>query len=56
MCLQNRKEEIILGISIDNKLTFDGHIKSIYRKAGQKLSALSRIWPYLETNEKGIDI
>ena len=52
MCLENWKEEVILGITIDNKLTFDSHIKSICRKADQKLSALSRISPYLETDKK----
>ena len=51
--LENSKEEAILGISIDNKLTFDNNnIKSICRKAGGKLSALSRISLQLETNEK----
>ena len=52
VCLESSKEEVILGITIDNKLTFDSHIKSICRKAGQKLSALSRISPYLETDKK----
>ena len=52
VCLENSKEEVILGITIDNKLTFGSHIKSICQKAGQKLSALSRISPYLETNKK----
>ena len=52
MCLENSKEEVILGITIDNKLTFDSHIKSMCRKAGQKLSALSGISPYLETGKK----
>ena len=52
VCLGNNKEEVILRITIDNKLTFDSHIKSICRKAGQKLSALSRISPYLETDKK----
>ena len=52
VCLENSKEEVILGITIDNKLTFDSHIKSICRKADQQLSALSRILPYLETDKK----
>ena len=52
VCVENSKEEVILGITIDSKLTFDSHIKRICRKAGQKLSALSRISPYLETNQK----
>ena len=52
VCLENSKEEVISGLTIDSKLTFDNHIKSISRKAGQKLSALSGISRYLETNKK----
>ena len=52
MRLQNSKEEVILGIAIDNKLTFDGHMKTMCRKADQKLRALFRISPYLETDKK----
>ena len=32
----------LLGIDIDTKLSFSGHIASIYKKAGKKLYALSR--------------
>ena len=52
VCLENSKKEVILGIFIDNKLTFDSHIRSICRKACQKLIALSKMSPYLETNKK----
>ena len=38
---RNSKEEIILGVIIDNKLSFDSHINRICKKAGQKLSAIS---------------
>ena len=38
-----RNEEKILGISIDNKLTFKSHIKISCRKAAQKIGALSRL-------------
>ena len=38
---RNSKEEIILGVIIDNKLSFDSHIKRICKKAGQRLSAIS---------------
>ena len=31
---------LVLGVTIDNKLTFVSHIKNICRKAGQKLGAL----------------
>ena len=47
----NSKEEVILAINIDRKLSFDQHIKSIYKKTGEKQSSLLRISPYL-TNKK----
>ena len=49
--LHNSNEEVILDITIDNKLTFDSHIKNICKKAGQKLYALSN---YLKTNHKDL--
>ena len=52
VCLENSEEEVILAIIIDNKLTLDSRIKSICRKAGQKLSGFSRRSPYLEINKK----
>ena len=50
--LKNSDHEIILGIRIDRKLTFNKHIKNLCKKAGQKLSALQRISPYLDENKK----
>ena len=41
--IKSSKEVEILGIKIDKNLNFNNHIKSICRKAGQKLSALLRI-------------
>ena len=41
--LNNSKEEVILGLTIDNKLCFDNHVKKIYAKASHKTCALSRI-------------
>ena len=52
LLLENSKEEVVLGITIDNKLTFDSHIKSIHRKAGQKLGALLKITNYLNSSQK----
>ena len=43
LTIKNSKEREILGIKIGNSLNFNNHIKSICRKAGQKLSALLRI-------------
>ena len=46
-CYKNSKEEVILGITIDNKLNFDSHIRKVSKKSGQKLNALSRISTFL---------
>ena len=46
------KEVKILGIKINNKLNFNNHIKSICRKASQKLSALPRISSNLNMKKK----
>ena len=50
--LENSDYEIILGITIDRKLTFNKHIKNLCKKAGQKLCALLRISTYLNENKK----
>ena len=42
LIIESSKEVEILGIKIDKNLNFNNHIKSICRKAGQKLSALLR--------------
>ena len=46
LLLETSKEEIVLGITIDNKLTFDNQIKNICRNTGQILCALLRITNY----------
>ena len=50
--LKNRKEEVILGLAIDNKLSFDNYVNKICRKARQKTCALLRISNYLDSNQK----
>ena len=52
LCLENSNEEVILGVTIDDKVTFDSHIKNICRKAGQKLCVLSSVSNYLEKTPK----
>ena len=37
------KCEILLGVSIDNDLTFYENVEILNKKAGQKLSALTRM-------------
>ena len=41
--IANSNEKKVLGIVLDGKLNFDSHIKSLCKKAGQKLSAFAKI-------------
>ena len=52
--MNNSKEEKILVVSIDNRLTFRSHITELYKKASQKKSALSRISNQLNDSEKNL--
>ena len=52
--LKNCKEADVLGIAIDRNLNFKGLIKTICRKAGQKLSALLRISLHINTDKKSL--
>ena len=52
LALKNSKQVEILGITLDRSMGFNTHIKNICRKAGQKLSALLRISPYLDQGKK----
>ena len=42
----------LLGATIDNQLKFDDHIKSMCKEAGKKISALSKIAPYLNEDKR----
>ena len=50
--LKNSKSQKLLGIKIDNKLTFDDHVTSICTKASQKLHALCRVSNYMTLNQR----
>ena len=41
------KIKVLLGITIDNKLTFEAHIENLCKKASYKLWALQRIRKFL---------
>ena len=45
-------EQVLLGITIDSNFTFENHITSICKKASQKLNALARIAPYMNTQKR----
>ena len=48
------KEEKLLGLNIDRDLTFASHISKICTKAGQKLSAISRIAKFMSLEKRRI--
>ena len=52
--LKHSSHEKILGLTIDNKLSFDEHIINICKAANKKLNALSRINHYMKQNQKEI--
>ena len=52
LTLKNSNEEEILEVTIDRKLTFYQHVKTMCRKAGQRLSALLRLSPDLDTDKR----
>ena len=45
--IKNSQWEKLLGITIDNDLKFEDYINNICWKASAKISALSRIAPYM---------
>ena len=45
--LQNEKIVKLLGILIDDKMTFEQHIKTLLKKGNQKLHALMRVAKYM---------
>ena len=52
LCSQSRDQQMLLGVFIDNKLTFDKHTDDLCTKASLKLSALNRVSSFTSTNKK----
>ena len=50
--MKKRKEQKILGVTIDNKLIFKIHIKNLCKKVSQKISALSMLSNHLNDSQK----
>ena len=50
--IKNSLQEKLLGIVIDNRLTFELLVKNLCKKTGQKLRALARIANYMEISKK----
>ena len=52
--IYNSTCEKLLGIKIDNKMSFDEHVVSLCCKATQKLHALSRVARFMSTKQKRV--
>ena len=52
LLLENSKEEVVLDITIENKLTFDSHIKDVCGKAGKKFGTLLPVTNSLNSSQK----
>ena len=50
--IKNNTGEKLLGINIDNKLTFDEHISGLCKKAAKQLRALARVASYMSLPKK----
>ena len=42
--MQNSKIESLLGVTIDNKLSFMGHVHKIFDKASRNLNAFTQFY------------
>ena len=51
LALKESTEENLLGITFDQSLSFKEHVKTLCRKAGQKLHALARVSCYMDTEK-----
>ena len=47
------EEYLVLGVTIDNKLTLYNHLKNLCKEIANKLNAVIRIAPYVNHNQIG---
>ena len=52
--LNLKKEQVLLGTTIDSNLNFDHHNNNVCKRASQKLNVLSRVAPYMNMQKKGV--
>ena len=50
--IQNSKSEKLLGVTIDNKLSFTEHVQKICEKAGQKLNPLAQLSSFMSLEKR----
>ena len=52
ICISSEHVVKVLGVQIDDKLTFRDHISSICKKAARQLNAMARIAKYLDLDAR----
>ena len=53
--VKNNSEQVkLLGITLDNDLTFNMHVSKLCKKASQKVHALSRVCHYMTISQRRI--
>ena len=50
--IKNSECEKLLGVKVDNKLTFEKHITGICRKATRRIYAIARMAPYMDLSKR----
>ena len=50
--IENSQTEKLLGITVDNKMTFNPHVTNLCSKASQKLHALARVGNYMDLKQR----
>ena len=50
--IKGSKKEKLLGVTIDNQLTFEPHVKNLCNKVSLKLNALARVSHYINFNQR----
>ena len=51
---ENSEQQKLLGVLLDNNLSFEKHVNNLCTKASQKLSALCRVSSFMSTGQKKI--
>ena len=49
--IPSAEEHVVLGITINSRLTFYSHLKQLCKKVANRLNYLTRIAPYLSYNQ-----
>ena len=52
MNIENSNCEKLLGVKVDNKVNFNEHLDRIIKKVSRKVSALTRIFPFMDLTKR----